>query len=202
MTRTTPAPTPRKKTPKKKTFSSDSEAEEEIGETKGSDPPEKPQPTQKRKKSEPAKKSSKGRAPVSTKNHDRVFQGVFPEKQKKEAEERWAKAIELDALPAKKDMRDITLEMAYKVAFELLTLDGNEGNTLVHNGVYIDRSKFKKAVVSKASAKLVPYDAAEYGVEAGIKVVIGRVEWTVKSTQHGDVVVEAEGRLVLEREVP
>ena len=111
-------------------------------------------------------------------------------------------AKELNALPAKEDVIDITPEMAYKVALEVLTLDGNGDNTLVHNGVYINRSKFKAAVVSKTSPKLVPYDAAEYGVDVGIKVMLGRVEWTVKGTQHGDVVVESEGRLDQDRVGP
>ena len=43
--------------------------------------------------------------------------------------------------------------------------------------------------------KLVPYDATEYGVGVGIKVVLEQAEWRVKSTKGGDVVIEHEGRL-------
>lgn len=182
-------------------LSSDSESDSDA-EEKYEQPPEKtstgpvtkkPEPINKRK-SAGSSKHYKGRAPVSTKQHDRVFQGVLSEKQR-EAQDRWAKAKELKALPVKKDMRDITLEKAYIVLYDLLTLDGNGNNTLVDNGVYIARPMFKKAVVYKAAEKLVPYNASDYGVKAGIKVILGGVGWTVKSTQHSAVAVEAEGRL-------
>ena len=89
---------------------------------------------------------------------------------------------------AGKDMRPITIKDAYDVLFIVLTSDSSKA--LVHGDVFFDSEKFEESLVSKVFLKLVPYDAAEFGVNIGTKVMVGMVVGKVKSKREGAIVVE------------
>ena len=89
---------------------------------------------------------------------------------------------------ALKDMRPITIKDAYDVLFIVLTSDSSKA--VVYGDVFFDPDKFEEKLVSKVFLKLVPYDAAEFGVNIGTKVMVGMVVGKVKSKREGVIVVE------------
>lgn len=89
---------------------------------------------------------------------------------------------------AGKDMRPITIKDAYDVLFIVLTSDSSKA--VLYGDVFFDLDKFEERLVSKVFLKLVPYDAAEFGVNIGTKVMVGMVVGKVKSKREGAIVVE------------
>lgn len=92
------------------------------------------------------------------------------------------------AAVAKYDFSWVTINDAYEILGLALTSDSSKA--LLFGDVFFDPQVFETPFVVDALYKLLPYDAAELGVEPGTKICVETSEGMVKSVQHGDVVVE------------
>lgn len=126
------------------------------------------------------------------------YSGISPTKKENAAGVKAAKRGDM----APKDDRNITLRVALMALVHLLLpVDPTKTRVCDNVNVFYDPAKFDDKVVNEAYSKLVAYDAAQYKLGVGTKVVVGNAVGKVKSTSYNTITIEVPGGGDVEKDV-